>query len=127
MTMPSLRGIRILVVEDHFILADALRYLLVGYEATVTALAPSVEQAFTALDAQAIDIAILDVNLAGTSVVPFAEHLCATGTPFVFVTGYGDDPELLPTHLRDRPRLDKPVDGERLVRTLLALTAPHAD
>ena len=123
MTPLSLRGLRILVVEDNFVLADALRYLLVGYEATVTALAPTVERAFAALDAQAIDVAILDVNLAGASVVPFAEHLRATGTPFVFVTGYGDDPDLLPAHLRTQPRLDKPVDSDPLVRTLLAVTA----
>lgn len=123
MSALSLRGVRILIVEDNFILADALRYLLVGYQATVTALVPSVDQAFAAIDAQAIDVAILDVNLGGTSVIPFAEHLRATGTPFVFVTGYGDDPDLLPEHLRDHPRLEKPVDGDRLVRSILAVTA----
>jgi hypothetical protein len=49
-----------------------------------------------------------------------AEHLRAHGVPFVFLTGYGDG-ELLPPHLRDRPRLDKPVDAERLVLAMLEL------
>lgn len=119
----SLRGVRILVVEDNYVLADALRFLLVGCEATSTAITPSVEQAFVALREQPIDIAILDVNLGGRSVVPFADHLHTAGTPFLFVTGYGDDPDLLPAHLRDRPRLDKPVDAERLVSTILRLAA----
>lgn len=119
----SLRGVRILVVEDNYVLADALRFLLVGYEATITAITPSVEQAFVALREQPIDIAILDVNLGGRSVVPFADHLHTAGTPFLFVTGYGDDPDLLPAHLRDRPRLDKPADAERLVSTILRLAA----
>jgi CheY-like chemotaxis protein len=123
MTVLSLRGLRILVVEDNYILADALRYMLAGYDGVVTAIVPSVERAFAALAANPIDVAILDVNLNGASVVPFAEHLGAAGIPFVFVTGYGDDPELLPPHLRDQPRLEKPVDADHLIGLLLALTA----
>ena len=122
MTALSLHGLRILIVEDSFVLADALRYLLAGYDGVVTAIAPTVERARAALDAEAIDVAVLDINLNGTSVVPFAEHLRAAGIPFVFVTGYGDDPELLPQHLRRLPRLEKPVEAERLVALLLEIT-----
>ena len=123
MTTLSLHGLRILIVEDNFVLADALRYLLAGYDGVVTAIAPTVERARTALDAEAVDIAILDINLNGVSVVPFAEHLRTAGIPFVFLTGYGDDPDLLPRHLCDHPRLEKPVEAERLVALLVELTA----
>ncbi|MBX3028268.1 response regulator [bacterium] len=123
MTSLSLRGLRILVVEDNFVLADALRYLLAGYDGIVTAIAPTVERARAALAAEPVDVAVLDINLNGASVVPFAEELRAAGVPFVFVTGYGDDPELLPAHLRTLPRLEKPVEAERLVGLLLDLTA----
>lgn len=122
MTALSLRGRRILVVEDNFVLADALRYLLAGYDGVVTAIAPTVERAFAALAAGAVDVAVLDINLNGTSVVPFAEHLRAAGIPFVFLTGYGDDPDLLPEHLRGEPRLEKPVDADCLVGVLVALS-----
>ena len=118
----SLNGLRILVVEDNFVLADALRYLLAGYDGVVTAIAPTVPRAFAALDAQAADVAVLDINLNGNSVVPFAEHLRHAGVPFLFLTGYGDDPDLLPEHLRDHPRLEKPVQADRLIDLLLALT-----
>jgi CheY-like chemotaxis protein len=121
MTALSLHGLRILVVEDNFVLADALRYMLAGYEGVVTSIAPTIERALASLAADPIDVAVLDINLNGDNVVPFADHLRAAGIPFVFVTGYGDDPELLPEHLRTLPRLEKPVEAERLVRLLLEL------
>ena len=120
MTALSLKGTRVLIVEDNYVVADALRYLIDGYEGSVTAIVPTVERALEALDAGAVDIAVLDINLHGASVVPLAEHLRALGVPFVFLTGYGDG-ELLPPHLREQPRLDKPVDAERLVSAMLDL------
>ena len=57
----------------------------------------------------------------GRSVIPFADHLLAAAVPFVFVSGYGDE-DLLPEHLRDHPRFDKPVEAERLVGCLVELT-----
>jgi two-component SAPR family response regulator len=120
MTALSLKGIRVLIVEDNYVVADALRYLIDGYEGSVTAIVPSVERAFEALAGGPVDVAVLDINLHGTSVVPIADHCRAHGVPFVFLTGYGDA-ELLPEHLREQPRFDKPVEAERLVRALLAL------
>jgi CheY-like chemotaxis protein len=122
MTAPSLNGLRILIVEDNYVLADALRSLLTRYGGVVTAIAPTVPLAFAALDASGADVAVLDVNLGGATVVPFAEHLRAVGIPFLFVTGYGDDPDLLPEHLRAHPCLEKPVETERLVGELAGLS-----
>ncbi len=118
----SLADARILIVEDNFVVADALRYLIEGYGGVVSATAPTLPRAFAALGAAPVDIAILDVNLNGTSVVPFAEHLHAQGVPFIFLTGYGDE-ELLPERLRSYPRFSKPVDAEPFVRTLHELAA----
>jgi len=122
MTALSLRGTSVLIVEDNFVVADALRYLIDGYGGSVSTIVPSLERAFEALAAGPVDIAVLDIDLNGTSVVPLAEHLRAQGVPFVFLTGYGDE-EILPAHLRDQPRFDKPVEAERLVRTMLELVA----
>ena len=67
-------------------------------------------------------MAVLDINLNGASVVPFAEHLHATGVPFVFLTGYDDD-ELLPEPLRAYTRFRKPVDADPFIDSLRATVA----
>jgi CheY-like chemotaxis protein len=36
------------------------------------------------------DVAVLDANLNGRSVLPMANALAARGVPFIFATGYGD-------------------------------------
>jgi len=120
MTGASLDGMRVLIVEDNFVVADSLRFVIGGYGGEVSAIAPTIARALEALAAGPIDVAILDINLAGTSVAPFAEHLRAHGIPFVFLTGYGDA-QLLPEGLRDSPRFDKPVNADRLVGALQRL------
>src|SRR5262249_13347192 len=122
MTALSLAGRSILIVEDNFVVANALKYLIDGYGGTVSAMAPNLERAYEALAAGRVDIAVLDIHLHGTSGVPLAEQLRAQGVPFVLLTGYGDE-ALLPEHLRNQLRFDKPVEAERLVRALLDLTA----
>jgi two-component SAPR family response regulator len=116
-----LRGTTVLIVEDNFVVADALKYLIDGYGGSVTAIVSSVEGGFDALATASVQVAVLDINLKGKSVVPLAEQLRAQGVPFLFLTGYGDA-LLLPEHLRGYPRLDKPVDAERLVSVMLQLT-----
>jgi DNA-binding response OmpR family regulator len=125
MTADSLGDTRVLIVEDNFVVADALRYLIDSYGGFVSTIVATLDRAFAALPAARVDIAVLDVNLNGTSVVPFAEHLHAMGVPCIFLTGYGDE-ELLPEHLRVHPRFGKPVDAEPFVSTLRELAARHA-
>jgi CheY-like chemotaxis protein len=117
----SLKGVCVLVVEDDYVVADALRFLIEGFEGTVTTIAPSIERALEALAAARVDVVVLDINLRGASVAPLAETLRARGVPFVFVTGYGDG-DMLPEHLRDHPRFHKPVQPEPLVQALARLT-----
>jgi DNA-binding NtrC family response regulator len=85
-------------------------------------MAASVEAALRFTDRVPFDVAILDVNLRGGTVARFADKLVELGRPFIFLTGYGDL-ELLEEHLRDRPRLDKPVDPEVLITTMADLLA----
>jgi two-component SAPR family response regulator len=120
MTTPTLNGTRMLIVEDNFVVADALRFMLTGYDGVVTAIVPSRELALASLAIDPVDVVILDINLNGTSVVPLAERLHAEAIPFVFLTGYGDE-AVVPEHLRAYPRFDKPVEVEPLIRCLLEL------
>ncbi len=120
MTTLSLRGVHVLIVEDNYVVASALQYLIEGYGGAVAAIVPTVARALDVLGTGRVDIAVLDINLQGNSVAPLAEHLQGRGTPFVFVTGYAD-PALLPEHLRGYPSFAKPVEAEQLVGAMLAL------
>lgn len=118
--MISLKGTRVLIVEDTFLVADSLRILIEAYGATVAAMVPSNEKAFAALEEVEIDVAILDIHLQDGKVYPFAQHLLKIGTPFLFVTGYGEDADI-PESLASITRLEKPLQIERLLRALAPL------
>lgn len=118
--MSFLDGVRVLIVEDAFLVADSLRTLIDAYGGSVEAMVPSTGKAFEALEKIEVDVAILDIHLKGGKVYPFAEHLADSDIPFVFVTGYGEDPEL-PKRLANIPKLEKPVDCDRLLDVLQRL------
>jgi two-component SAPR family response regulator len=114
----TLEGARVLIVEDNFVVADSLKVLVTAYGGKVAGMVPDIERALAAAADGAVDVAILDIDLKGTSVDPLARHLGERGIGFVFLSGYGDE-SILPEDLRGRPRLDKPVEPERLIETLL--------
>ncbi len=116
MTSPStdeglLRDCRVLVVEDDFLIADDFSRRLMVHGAEIVGPAATLEAAHRLLnDALAIDIAILDVNLRGTLIFPFARHLEALGVPFLFCTGYGEDP--IADCFREVTRFEKPLSHQ---------------
>ena len=113
----ALRGRRILVVEDEYMMADDLQYDLEKVGAEVISPVPSVADALRLLATQeAIDGAILDVNLRGEKAYPVADVLRERGIPFVLATGY--EQWALPEAYKDVPRCDKPVDLRHLARAL---------
>lgn len=112
-----LRDAAVLIVEDDYMVAHSLEFLLNAHGCRVVGMAPTVEAALALADRESFDVAILDVHLRGGSVAPFAEELERRGHPFVFLTGYADL-EALPDSLRQHPRLDKPVAADLLVSTL---------
>jgi PAS domain S-box-containing protein len=85
----SLKGARVLIVEDAVLLALELETGLADAGAEVIGPAYELEEAMALLD-RPIDAAVLDANLNGRSVTPVAEALAARKVPFVFATGYGD-------------------------------------
>ena len=90
MTSP-LSGRRVLVVEDETMVAWLLEDMLADLGCAVVGPAARVNQALAMLDAEAIDAAVLDVNLNGQMSYPVADALAARGVPFVFSTGYNKD------------------------------------
>jgi len=85
----SLKGARILIVEDAVLLALELETGLSEAGAHVIGPAYELEEAMALLDGP-MDAAVLDANLNGRSVMPVAEALAARHVPFVFATGYGE-------------------------------------
>ncbi|MGH7012177.1 MAG: HWE histidine kinase domain-containing protein, partial [Caulobacteraceae bacterium] len=83
-------GVRVLVVEDAVLLALELEAGLAEAGAEVVGTASNLEEA-QKMASLSFDVAVLDANLNGESVLPVAEALCAQRKPFIFATGYGDD------------------------------------
>jgi DNA-binding LytR/AlgR family response regulator len=110
----GLAGLRILVVEDNFLVAEDLRELLARLGCDVVGPAPRVEQGLDLVRQGKLDGAVLDINLGGEDCFPIAAALEERSVPFLFLTGY-DDRTLIPAEYRQAPRLSKPVDVARLV------------
>lgn len=104
----AIEGMRVLLVEDSFLVASAMRRMVEELGCTVVGPAPDVERALELLESERCDAAILDINLGGETVQPVADRLAEMRTPFLFVTGYLS-PELLEQCHRARRRLHKPV------------------
>jgi CheY-like chemotaxis protein len=120
----GLVGLRILVVEDEFLVALELEQLLGGRGCQVVGPAPSVGRALALLGVERVDAAVLDVNVDGGRVTPVAEALKAREIPFVLATGYGTSAFPEPA-LCEAPRVNKPVVEAELMQVLGAALTRH--
>ena len=112
-------GRRVLVVEDEMMVAWMLEDLLAELGFVIVGPAASVNQALTMIETEAIDVAVLDVNLNGEMSYPIADALAARDVPFVFVTGYDKDRML--DGYRCFPALQKPFRRSELSDALAKL------
>ena len=111
-----LEGRRVLIVEDDYflvrVLVDHLRSQGAQIAGPVARLQPALQIART----EALDGAVLDVDLQGQCSLPVAAVLAEQDIPFVFVTGY--DGTSLPEPYAKYPCCQKPVDPSVVVRKL---------
>ena len=122
--LERLRGLRILVVEDTFMLADELTELLEELGCVIVGPAARAREASDLVGSTALDGALLDVNLSrGETSFSLAADLAGRQVPFLFITGYDLDSSF-PAELRDVPRISKPLDLGRLVEAMLRHFAP---
>jgi CheY-like chemotaxis protein len=112
-----LDGLRVLVVEDTFLVAETISDQLQDCGCVVIGPASRVQAALDLARNESLDGALLDINLAGEYCFPVAAELSAREIPFVFLTGYSDA-ATLPPEFRERPRMAKPFDGAELTRTI---------
>jgi CheY-like chemotaxis protein len=120
----SVEGVKVLIVEDEFLVASMLQAMLEAAGCLVAGPIPRLPEALEAAEQVSCDVAVLDVNLAGERIDPVAAALSARDIPFVFVTGYA--PDSLPGGFSERPRLCKPFRQADLLATLAALVSPRA-
>lgn len=84
--------------------------------------AVNLDQALALINAEAFDVALVDVNLDGIKSYPVADALAARGVPFAFSTGYSG--QSLDDGYQDRPVLGKPYRDADLVAMLTRLLHP---
>ena len=85
----DLAGVRVLIVEDSVLLGLELEAGLIEAGAKVVGAAADLDEALRLMVLD-FDVAVLDVDLNGRSVMPVADALAARGAPFIFATGYDD-------------------------------------
>ena len=82
---------RVLVVEDEMMIAMMIEDMLADIGCEVIGPANRIDAALGLAESDSdIDVALLDVNLAGQLVYPVAERLRKRGVPVIFLTGYGN-------------------------------------
>lgn len=110
------KALRILVVEDDFLVGLQLEQDLDAEGHSVLGPFASLASATEAASREAFDLAILDVNLRGQPVYPLADELLARGLPVILLTGYQLSD--LPERFRATPHVAKPYDPRRLAQAI---------
>ncbi len=113
----GLHGLRTLVVEDDFFVAQSLALVLSRFGCEVVGPVATVQDACNLAEQAELDMAILDVVIRGGNSEPVARLLISRGCPFLFLTGFRDV-DMLSEDLRGYPRLQKPADAEALRRAI---------
>lgn len=111
-------GLRILVVEDELAISMLLEDMLSELGLEVVGPAARLAAAMALAEKEPIDLAMLDVNVAGEPIYPVLEVLSRRSIPYAFSTGYGSAGISEPH--RDRPVLQKPFTQYDLEKMLLA-------
>ena len=111
-----LAGLRVLVVEDDYFIADEICTTLRNGGAEVLGPAPDIEHGLDMVKNERLDCAVLDINLHGALAFNLADELRRRGTPSIFATGY--DQSVLPGAFSDSVRLEKPVNLSELLRAV---------
>lgn len=120
----ALAGLAVLVVEDQTLVALEVEQILQDHGAEVVGPIATLEKAVAAAGSQALDAALLDVDLGGRHSWDVAEALRARAIPFAFTTGYRAS-MVVPERFSEVPVLSKPYREHQLVETLAKAIADH--
>jgi len=122
---PILSGLRVLLVEDDALITMLLEDLLVEFGCQVVGPAANIAAALSLIEAETIDVALLDLNLGhGQTTYQLADRLGSDRVPFAFVTGL--DALSLQDPYKSSPTLQKPFRVDDLERVLTRLVTPRS-
>jgi DNA-binding response OmpR family regulator len=111
----DLLGVRVLVVEDQWHVANALRSLLEREGMEVSGPASTTADAHRLADAHKPDLAVVDINLKGEMAYSLVADLHDRGVRLVVISGYAVLPRL-PANVS--AVLQKPFNGPELLASL---------
>lgn len=117
----DLSGRKVLVIEDDFFLAIDTQRALQNAGAKVLGPAGDEASAMRRIEAETIDVAVVDINLGPGVDFGVSAALKERGIPFVFVTGY--DQSIIPAEYADVRRVQKPVELREVVRAVAQASA----
>ncbi|WP_424934149.1 response regulator [Amaricoccus macauensis] len=103
---------RILVLEDHWLVAMHTEVLLQELGCDVIGPFMTLEEAISAMLLETPDVGLLDVHLEEGTCFPLASIFEAQGIPFAFATGCTR--EMVPEQFQGQPHIDKPYTREAL-------------
>ena len=107
---PGLRGVRVLIVEDDWLLTKLAEDTLAELGCVVTGTAASVDEALAAInEPDSFDCVILDVRLGQEIAGDIAGKLIAKNIPFIICSGYSISPPAA-----NIPVVPKPYSTESL-------------
>jgi DNA-binding response OmpR family regulator len=111
----ELRGARVLVVEDHWHVAQALKGLLEAQGLRVSGPAPTTADARRLATEQKPDLAVVDIHLKLETTYSLIHQLDDQGVRVVVLSGYS-----VLAHLRQKvvAVLQKPFNGPELLAAL---------
>lgn len=113
-----LDGMRVLVMEDEFLIAMDVEQLCREHGATEVTIVRHLEDlGGDPFAGEPFHVAVLDLMLGGNPTTEFASHLSDRGIPFVFATGYTDVDERFGI-APDIEVVAKPFGGKDLIAAL---------
>ena len=109
----------VLLVEDEALIRMMIAEMLEDLGHRVVAETSRIDEALKLAEAAKFDLALLDVNVAGSSILPVADVIERRGLPVLFVTGYATTG--LPEPFGSRCVLHKPFEAHRLQKAIDAV------
>jgi len=118
----AFRDRRILIVEDDFLIADAICEVLDLAGAEIIGPVGRLPEAMSLIGTvDGLDAVLLDLDLHGEMTYPVADLLRERRIPFVFTTGYSS--AVVDDRYRHHPRCEKPISISTMLSTLGASLA----
>jgi CheY-like chemotaxis protein len=117
--MLAVSPLSVLLVEDEVLIRMMIGEMIDELGHRVVAEAGNIAAALPLATTAEFDLAILDINLNGASILPVAGIIEARSLPFFFASGYAATG--LPEPFHNRPILRKPFVIEKLDQVIRGL------